>query len=531
MNFPNISPIAFSVFGFEVKWYALSYIFGFILSGIYIKYILRKSVNNIISYKDFDNLTSYLIVGIIFGGRIGYTLFYNFNYYKNNLFSVFKLWEGGMSFHGGLIGSVISSFIWCKFNKKSFLYIADVVAQAAPIGLFLGRIANFINAELYGRITTLPVGIIFPNTDGIPRHPSQLYEAFGEGILLFLLLLFISNMKKIKRRNGIVLFSFLGLYGLVRVIIENFREPDLQIGYLFCGITMGQLLTVPMIIISIISIIYILKQHENIQQYISSPLLESFNVITRFFTRNGGVSNGVFATANTKFESSDSKNNVLQNRKLLLNTINCNADTSLITVNQQHTNNIIIIDSPVVSTKKFLDIKADGIITNQKGLAIGILTADCIPVLITDIKTGYVAVLHCGWKSIYRDIIKVCIEKMISLGSNIDNLKFALGPCLKQQSYEVDKDFRDNIVLQDISFKSLFKSYKNKFLFDCTKYCIMKINKEGIKINQLTVDILNFDTYRNDDLFFSYRRSLISGEYENNNPLDEGRQLSIIMKI
>ena len=153
MQFPNISPVAISIFGFDLRWYALAYIFGFILAFYYIKYLLRHSTNNELSYSELDDLFTNAILGVILGGRLGYTLFYNFSYYISHPINIIKIWEGGMSFHGGLVGVIVAMFLWCKKNKKSFLHITDSIAMSAPIGLFLGRIANFINGELYGRIT------------------------------------------------------------------------------------------------------------------------------------------------------------------------------------------------------------------------------------------------------------------------------------------------------------------------------------------------------------------------------------------
>ncbi len=528
MQFPNISPVAISFFGLEIRWYALAYIFGFILAFYYIKHLLRSSTNNQLSYIELDDLFTNAIFGVIIGGRLGYTLFYNFNYYISNPINILKIWEGGMSFHGGLIGCIASIFLWCKYHKKSFLQISDIIAMSAPIGLFLGRIANFINGELYGRITTSKIGIIFPASDGLPRHPSQLYEATGEGLILFIILFFIHKIKAIRNRYGITAFSFIGLYGITRIIVENFREPDAQIGFLKFGITMGQLLTIPMILISISAIYYLLRKKEVVEEYISSPLLENSSVKTRFFTRQNGVSKGVFASANCKnYGTSDKKENIKTNRARLLKTLGLNANNSLITLIQKHTNKVIIINKPVKNIKKYLEIEADGTITNQKNLAIGILTADCVPLLLSDEKTGFIGAIHCGWKGIYKNIIHEAISKMISLGSNINDIKVALRPSLKQKSYQVDKNFMENIIAQDGKFKSLFTPYQNKkFLFNCTKYCELKLKLEGIK----NIEILPFDTYENEDLFFSYRRSIIRKEYANNDPMDEGRQLSIIVK-
>ena len=525
MQFPNISPVAISIFGFDIRWYALSYIFGFIIAFYFIKYLLRSNTNNEISYTELDDLFTNGILGTVLGGRIAYTLFYNFNYYVSHPLNVFKIWEGGMSFHGGLIGAIIGIYLWSKSHKKSFLHIADYFAMSAPIGLFLGRIANFINGELYGRITTSKLGMIFPYSDGQPRHPSQLYEAFTEGIVLFLILLFIHKIKAFRNRYGTTAFAFIGFYGLARISIENFREPDAQIGFLKFGITMGQLLTIPMILISIIGIIYLFRKKEISEDFISSPLLESNTIKTRFFTRQNGVSTGVFASANCKFETSDARKNVKNNREILLSKLNLDANKSLITVNQKHTNEVIYIDSPVKNPETFLDKEVDGIITNQKDLAIGILTADCVPLLISDEKNGLIGAIHCGWQGIYKDIVHSSIEKMLSLGSNLKDIKVALGPCLKQPSYEVDKDFMEKIVSQNSIFKKNFTPFGKKYLFDCTKYCIQKLKLEGIK----NIEVIPFDTYKNTDLFFSYRRSVITKDYAGNTPTNEGRQLSIIV--
>lgn len=527
MQFPNISPIALSIFGFPIRWYALAYIISFILAFYYIKNILRNSTNNKLSYTLLDDLFTYMILGIILGGRIGYTLFYNFTYYINNPIDIFKLWEGGMSFHGGLLGGIITLIIWSKKNKQSFLYISDIISMSIPIGLFFGRIANFINGELYGRITTSKLGMIFPNTNGLPRHPSQLYEALTEGLILFIILYTMRKVKSIKNRPGIIAFSFIGLYGIARTSMEIFREPDAHIGFLKYGFTMGQLLTIPMLLIPIICIIYLIRKKENSENFIISPLLETNKITTRFFTRQNGVSKGVFKSANCKFETSDNIENVKKNRNILLSTINLNATKQLITLNQKHTKDILVITSPINSVEKYLSLESDGIITNQPNIAIGILTADCVPLLLSDEKNNLIGAIHCGWQGIYKNIVKEAINKMIELGSQPQNIKAALGPCLKQKSYEVDKEFKEKIENEDIKFSKLFKQTKNqKFLFDCTNYCKLKLKKEGIK----QIEILNFDTYTNSNLFFSYRRSVITNDYANNTPTDEGRQLSIIVQ-
>ena len=183
----NFDPVAFEILSLDIRWYSLAYIFGIITGWLLCKKIFIKDIK--INYK-FDDYITYLIIGILIGGRIGYILFYNFNFYINNLFDILKIWEGGMSFHGGLIGIIIASYIFAKKNREDTFLYTDLVALVSPIGIFFGRIANFINSELYGTPTEVPWAIIFIKVDNLPRHPSQLYEAVLEGIILFLVLLF-----------------------------------------------------------------------------------------------------------------------------------------------------------------------------------------------------------------------------------------------------------------------------------------------------------------------------------------------------
>ncbi|MGN0929927.1 MAG: peptidoglycan editing factor PgeF [Alphaproteobacteria bacterium] len=256
----------------------------------------------------------------------------------------------------------------------------------------------------------------------------------------------------------------------------------------------------------------------------TSPLLDNFTFVKhRFFTRNGGVSAGVFESANCKFETSDKMDNVKKNREILLSSIGLDANTSLITLNQKHTDNVIVIDKQPDNVNNYLNIEADGLLSTVPNVAIGILTADCVPVILIDEKKKIIGAIHCGWQGIYNDIIKATAKKLNDLGSNINEIKVALGPCLKQKSYEVDFDFKDKIVAQNKAFNILFKPIKNKYLFDCTKYCIMKLKAEGFK----SIETLDFDTYTQKDLFFSYRRSVITKDFTTS-PTDEGRILSVI---
>ncbi len=243
----NFDPVAFNLFAFEIRWYSIAYIFGILFGWFYCKRFLIR--DKIIS-KLFDDLVTYLIIGIIVGGRLGYILFYNLEYYFQNFIEIFFIWEGGMSFHGGLIGIIIATFIFSKkHNINKYLFL-DLISVSAPIGLFFGRVANFINGELIGKATNGGWGVIFPKIDGIPRHPSQLYESFLEGIVLFIIMNLIYF--KIKYKTGTVSFAFLFFYGTFRIIAEIFREPDVQLGYLVGTLSMGMLLSLIMIICSII---------------------------------------------------------------------------------------------------------------------------------------------------------------------------------------------------------------------------------------------------------------------------------------
>ena len=256
--FPDINPVILSIGDSPLKitWYSLSYVVGILLAWSYIKYLNRSNKPNSLEPKIIDDLITYIIIGIIIGGRLGYVLFYDFQSNLTDPMKILRTWEGGMSFHGGLLGVIISSFIYCKIYKIPFFRIMDLLACATPIGLFLGRIANFINGELYGRITDVSWGVIFPNQTQ-PRHPSQLYEASLEGLALFIILFLL--YKKIHKFNGMASGLFLLLYSLFRGVIENYRQPDSHIGFVIDGITMGQLLSMPMVIAGLLIIYYSTK--------------------------------------------------------------------------------------------------------------------------------------------------------------------------------------------------------------------------------------------------------------------------------
>ena len=243
----NFDPVALEIFSLEIRWYSLAYIFGIILGWILAKKLL---IQNIDIKNKFDDYLTYLIVGIILGGRIGYIIFYNLSFYINNPLDIFKIWQGGMSFHGGLIGVIFVSIIFAKKNNQnSFLYM-DIVALVAPIGIFFGRIANFINSELYGTITDVPWAVTFIQVDNLPRHPSQLYEALLEGFFLFLLLIYFKN--KFSNKPGIISGLFLIIYSFFRFVVEFYRAPDEQLGYIFLSLTMGQVISLLFILSGLI---------------------------------------------------------------------------------------------------------------------------------------------------------------------------------------------------------------------------------------------------------------------------------------
>ena len=243
----NFDPVAVQVFSIEIRWYSLAYIIGIVLGWILSKKIFIS--DNEIKEK-FDDYITYLILGIIIGGRLGYVIFYNFEYFSSNFIDVFKVWQGGMSFHGGLLGIIFIGIWFAKKNNHNLFKYLDVVAIVAPVGIFFGRIANFINSELYGIETSVPWAVKFIQIDNLYRHPSQIYEAILEGLILFLILIFIYLKKNY--RTGMCSYAFLFFYGIFRIISEFFREPDVQLGYLFGSLTMGMLLSALMIIFGVI---------------------------------------------------------------------------------------------------------------------------------------------------------------------------------------------------------------------------------------------------------------------------------------
>ena len=235
----NFDPVAFQIMSFEIRWYSLAYILGIVIGWTLCKKVFIK--NSDISEK-FDDYITYLIIGIILGGRLGYIIFYNFSYYSENILDIFKIWQGGMSFHGGLLGVIASSYLFAKKNNQNMFSYLDQVSLVAPIGIFFGRLANFINSELYGTTTDVPWSVIFIKVDNLSRHPSQLYEAILEGIILFLILIYFINKNYLKK-PGLISGLFLIFYSLFRFFVEFFRVPDEQIGYLILNLTMGQIIS------------------------------------------------------------------------------------------------------------------------------------------------------------------------------------------------------------------------------------------------------------------------------------------------
>ena len=260
----NFDPILIDFGIIQIRWYSLAYIFGILVGWLYGKSILKKQIGdqNQKNYlENFDDLIGYIIIGVIVGGRLGYVLFYNPIFYFENILEIFKLWNGGMSFHGGLVGVVVAIYIFSKIKNLNYIIYFDTICCVAPIGIFLGRIANFVNSELYGIPTDKPWGVIFPKVDNILRHPSQLYEAFLEGLVLFIIINTLIR-KKILFHGG-VSFLFLIIYGLFRIISEQFREPDGHMGYLLSGISMGSALSIVMIIIGTIFLSKLIINEKN----------------------------------------------------------------------------------------------------------------------------------------------------------------------------------------------------------------------------------------------------------------------------
>lgn len=248
--FPNISPEIIKIGPFAVRWYGMMYLLGFLASYLLIKAQIKKK-GLAFGAEFVESLFSYLILGLLFGARLGYVFFYNPIYYLSHPLEIFAVWQGGMSFHGGLIGVIVAGLIFSRKTFADFWILSDLIVVTAPIGIGLGRLGNFINAELYGRVTDVPWAMLFPSGGPLPRHPSQLYELFLEGILLFVIMLFLKNKKF---SSGVISGLFLIFYGTFRFIVEFFREPDAQVGFILEFLTMGQFLCAVMVAAGLIII-------------------------------------------------------------------------------------------------------------------------------------------------------------------------------------------------------------------------------------------------------------------------------------
>lgn len=257
LTFPQIDPVAIALGPVQIRWYALAYLAGILLGWAYARYIVKKDEPRGLrpNRDDIDDYVPYAVMGIILGGRLGYVLFYQPAYFLAHPMEVFQLWNGGMSFHGGAAGVIISLIVYSLVKKFNMFRLGDLAALCCTIGLFFGRVANFINGELYGRVTDAKWGMVFPGGGPEPRHPSQLYEAALEGLLLFVLLSILAHKQWVRNRPGIIGGAFLIGYGLARSFVELFREPDWYLGFVVGQMTMGQLLCVPMIILGSIFVV------------------------------------------------------------------------------------------------------------------------------------------------------------------------------------------------------------------------------------------------------------------------------------
>src|ERR1700731_1546360 len=253
IKFPVFDPIAIAIGPFAIRWYALAYIGGILIGWIYARALIKNGKlwagPSPVTLTQLDDFILWVTIGIIVGGRTGYVLFYNPMFFMQHPAEIFELWKGGMSFHGGFLGCVAAVMLFGRKNGISILSLGDITTAVGPIGLFLGRLANFINSELWGRPAdaSVPWAMVFPNGGPLPRHPSRLYEAGLAGIVLFTILAVMIRFGALKR-PGLILGSFIMFYGLARITGEFFREPDAQLGFLWGGLTMGMLLSVPMVI-------------------------------------------------------------------------------------------------------------------------------------------------------------------------------------------------------------------------------------------------------------------------------------------
>ncbi|MGE4373105.1 MAG: prolipoprotein diacylglyceryl transferase [Xanthobacter sp.] len=262
LPFPTIDPVLVEIGPLAIRWYALAYIAGLVLGWLLARALVSRPAlwggTAPMKPQELDDALFWATLGVILGGRIGYVLFYNLPYYAENPGEIIAVWKGGMSFHGGLAGTILALLWFARSRGIRMLSMLDVAGVVAPLGLLFGRLANFINSELWGRPTDVPWAVIFPNGGNIPRHPSQLYEGALEGVVLFLIMMFLVRLGGL-RRPGLATGIFAIGYGLARIIVEFFREPDAQLGYLAFGTTMGQWLSVPLVLVGLILVLQALR--------------------------------------------------------------------------------------------------------------------------------------------------------------------------------------------------------------------------------------------------------------------------------
>lgn len=246
--FPSVDPVLVHLGPLSIRWYSLAYIGGIVLGWMVVKRELARRPLSGLTPTRIDDLIVWAIGGILIGGRLGYTLIYKADYYFEHPAHILRLWEGGMSFHGGFAGFILAFFLFCRRYNIPYLSLMDLMACVAPIGIGFGRLANFVNGELWGRVSDVPWAMVFPNGGDLPRHPSQLYEALLEGGMLLAIMLALLHCTRLRDKPGTLSGMFLIGYAVARMVSECFREPDAQIGFLWAGATMGQLLSVPMML-------------------------------------------------------------------------------------------------------------------------------------------------------------------------------------------------------------------------------------------------------------------------------------------
>ena len=256
LAFPAIDPVAVEIGPLTIRWYALAYVLGLLLGWQHVRYLAGKCIDGL-TKRHADDLLVWGTLGVVLGGRLGYVLFYQPGYYLSHPAEILLIWQGGMSFHGGALGVLVAVVLYSRARRIGLLSVADAVCAQVPIGLFLGRIANFINGELYGRVSDVPWAMAFPGGGLEPRHPSQLYEAVLEGLVLFAILAVAAHVRRIARRPGTIAGLFFAGYGVARIVGELFREPDAFLGFILPGITMGQVLSLPMIVLGLFLILRI----------------------------------------------------------------------------------------------------------------------------------------------------------------------------------------------------------------------------------------------------------------------------------